>query len=233
MLSFSVDEDANEEEEKEKEGEAATEEKEEDGGGDHADGHEHPERDRCSNNGINDGGSNASADAHVAADADGSSGSINAARSDGKDAVGVPSADAAADDTRPGELAVAGTKKARFMKNPEVDTSFLPDREREETERAERERLRQLWAMQQETIKNEEIDVTYSYWDGTGHRHCVRIKKGFTIEKFLERVLEQLRKDFRELRVSSVENLMYIKEDLIIPHVRHSGRCAQRAAEDH
>lgn len=40
------------------------------------------------------------------------------------------------------------------MKNPEVDTSFLPDREREERERQEREALRQEWVAQQEKIKS-------------------------------------------------------------------------------
>ena len=34
-------------------------------------------------------------------------------------------------------------KRKRFGKNPEVDTSFLPDREREAAEEAERERVRQ------------------------------------------------------------------------------------------
>ncbi|XP_053483988.1 protein FAM50A-like isoform X1 [Ictalurus furcatus] len=44
------------------------------------------------------------------------------------------------------------------------------------------------------------------------------MKKGDSIEQFLQRALEVLRKDFRELRSARVEQLMYIKEDLIIPH---------------
>lgn len=35
----------------------------------------------------------------------------------------------------------ATVKRKRFGKNPEVDTSFLPDRDREEAEHAEREKL--------------------------------------------------------------------------------------------
>ena len=66
-------------------------------------------------------------------------------------------------------------KKAKLSKNPNVDTSFLPDREREESERKERERLRLEWLETQETIKAEEIEVTYSYWDGTGHRKSVMV----------------------------------------------------------
>jgi XAP5, circadian clock regulator len=56
-----------------------------------------------------------------------------------------------------------------------VDTSFLPDRDREETERREREELRQEWLQQQEKIKNELIEITYSYWDGTGHRRSAMV----------------------------------------------------------
>ena len=66
-------------------------------------------------------------------------------------------------------------KRQKLGKNPTVDTSFLPDREREETERRERETLRQEWLQKQEEIKNEDIEVTYSYWDGTGHRRSVMV----------------------------------------------------------
>ncbi|KAJ6623510.1 XAP5, circadian clock regulator-domain-containing protein [Mycena sp. CBHHK59/15] len=106
------------------------------------------------------------------------------------------------------------TKRGKFRKNPNVDTSFLPDREREEEERKERERLRQEWLKKQEEIKNEEIEVTYSFWDGSGHRKSVACKKGDEISSFLEKCRQQ----FPELRGVSTDNLMYIKEDLIIPH---------------
>jgi len=70
------------------------------------------------------------------------------------------------DDTPP-------TKRSRSHKNPDVDTSFLPDREREEAERRERERLRLEWLTRQDTMKKEDIEITYSYWDGSGHRKSV------------------------------------------------------------
>jgi protein FAM50 len=65
------------------------------------------------------------------------------------------------------------SKRGKFRKNPNVDTSFLPDREREEAERKERERLRVEWLEKQEDMKKEEIEVVYSYWDGSGHRKSV------------------------------------------------------------
>ncbi|OCT64743.1 hypothetical protein XELAEV_18040982mg [Xenopus laevis] len=109
-------------------------------------------------------------------------------------------------------------KKKQLGKNPDVDTSFLPDRDREEEENRLREELRQEWECKQEKIKSEEIEITFSYWDGSGHRRTVKMKKGNSIQQFLQKALEILRKDFSELRSAGVEQLMYIKEDLIIPH---------------
>ncbi|XP_065279116.1 protein FAM50A [Emys orbicularis] len=109
-------------------------------------------------------------------------------------------------------------KKRKLGKNPDVDTSFLPDRDREEEENRLREELRQEWEAKQEKIKSEEIEITFSYWDGSGHRRTVKMKKGNTMQQFLQKALEILRKDFSELRSAGVEQLMYIKEDLIIPH---------------
>uniref|UniRef100_A0A671U8M8 Family with sequence similarity 50 member A n=1 Tax=Sparus aurata TaxID=8175 RepID=A0A671U8M8_SPAAU len=94
-------------------------------------------------------------------------------------------------------------RKKKLGKNPDVDTSFLPDRDREVTFSC---------------LHCEEIEITFSYWDGSGHRKTVKMKKGNTIQNFLQRALEVLRKDFSELRSAGVEQLMYIKEDLIIPH---------------
>lgn len=107
-----------------------------------------------------------------------------------------------------------GGKKAKLGKNPNVDTSFLPDREREEQERREREELRKEWLRRQVELKKEDIEITYSYWDGSGHRKSVTCKKGDSISTFLEKCRQQ----FPELRGVSVDNLMYVKEDLIIPH---------------
>ncbi|KAK3132819.1 hypothetical protein QOZ80_6AG0528170 [Eleusine coracana subsp. coracana] len=109
----------------------------------------------------------------------------------------------------------------KLGKDPTVETSFLPDREREAEEQAERERLKKQWLREQELIKNEPLSITYSYWDGTGHRRNIQVRKGDTIGEFLRAVQQQLAPEFREVRTTSVENLLYVKEDLIIPH-QHS-----------
>ncbi|KZC06337.1 PREDICTED: protein FAM50 homolog [Dufourea novaeangliae] len=106
----------------------------------------------------------------------------------------------------------------KIKKNPDVDTSFLPDREREEEENRLREELRQEWAMKQNALKEEEIEITFSYWDGSGHRRSVIMKKGNSIYQLLQRCLEVLRREFSELKTVMADQLMYVKEDLILPH---------------
>jgi len=116
----------------------------------------------------------------------------------------------------PDDINVKLAKKIK--KDPNVDTSFLPDREREEEENRLREELRQEWVEQQQELKEEEIDITFSYWDGSGHRRTVRMKKGNSVYHFLQKVLELLRREFSELKTVMADQLMYVKEDLILPH---------------
>lgn len=74
----------------------------------------------------------------------------------------------------------------KIKKNPDVDTSFLPDREREEEENRLREELRQEWAQKQNALKEEEIEITFSYWDGSGHRRSVIMKKGKDLKNVID-----------------------------------------------
>ena len=58
----------------------------------------------------------------------------------------------------------------KLGKDTSVDTSFLPDKEREEREAQERERLKREWLIEQERIKSEPLQVACSYYDGLSHR---------------------------------------------------------------
>ena len=150
---------------------------------------------------------------------------------DGADTPSSRGEDGDGDDEKP-------AKRPKSRKNPNVDTSFLPDREREEEERRQREELRQEWLRKQEEMKKEEIEITYSYWDGSGHRksvtvrsgscpitprsrisllQCQRVpapqcKKGDDIAGFLEKCRQQC----PELRGVSVDNLMYVKVSALL-----------------
>lgn len=63
-----------------------------------------------------------------------------------------------------------------MSKNPDIDTTFLPDRERDQLEREDREELRKEWLLMQEEMKEEEIEITYSYYDGNGNRQMVTVR---------------------------------------------------------
>ncbi|KAI4990473.1 hypothetical protein ZWY2020_038836 [Hordeum vulgare] len=60
-----------------------------------------------------------------------------------------------------------------------------------------------------------------AYWDGTGHMRAIQVRKGDSIGEFLRADHQQLAPEFREVRTTSVMNLLYVKEDLVIPH-QHS-----------
>lgn len=111
-------------------------------------------------------------------------------------------------------------KRPKLGKNPSVDSSFLPDKERDEAEARRREDLAEEYRKGQEAVKAEVLEVTYSYHtlapqkDGRkGQRNTVTITKGSTIQDFLNKCREQV----RDLRSCSADQLMYVKEDLILP----------------
>mmetsp|Transcript_27537 Transcript_27537/g.60236 ORF Transcript_27537/g.60236 Transcript_27537/m.60236 type:complete len:251 (-) Transcript_27537:732-1484(-) len=108
-------------------------------------------------------------------------------------------------------------KFSKLGKNPGVVTDFLPDKDRQTQEEELRKQLMKEWQAEQDKIKAEALEITYSYWDGQGHRRVIKVKKGDSIGAFLKAVRDQLAPQFRELRGVSVDNLMYIKEDLILP----------------
>ncbi|PAV85210.1 hypothetical protein WR25_04173 [Diploscapter pachys] len=116
------------------------------------------------------------------------------------------------------EEEVVIVSKKRVGMDPTVDTSFLPDKERQEQLAKRKEELAAEWKAQQEKEKNDEITIAYVYWDGSSHRKNTRMKKGATIAQFLAKAIEALKKEFTELKSCIPENLMFIKEDLIIPH---------------
>ena len=135
-----------------------------------------------------------------------------------EDADGI--VDDGIDEELDGQKATAGSSDEgrEVKKNPAVDTSFLPDKDREAAAEAERLRLKREWVQKQKAMQNETLDITYSYWDGSGHRRNVRCKKGDTIGDFLDLVRKDLSKEFREIANVSSDALVYVKEDLIIPH---------------
>lgn len=109
------------------------------------------------------------------------------------------------------------TTEQPSLKDPTVDTSFLPDKQRDQEKELERQRLQQEWKDRQHAIRQEQLEIIYSYWDGSGHRRSVTVQKGDTIGTFLEKVRKDLSKEFREMQAIACDALIYVKEDLMLP----------------
>ncbi|KAL8433158.1 hypothetical protein Efla_002349 [Eimeria flavescens] len=136
-----------------------------------------------------------------------------------------PSAAASPGETSPANAQSEGLASSpvfkirkRIGKDPTVDTSYLPDKERDARLAAERQRLVEEYRQKEEAEKRQPLSVTYSYWDGTGHRRRIQVLRGSTVGEFLEMARRELEREFVELRCVAPENLMYVKEDLILPH---------------
>ena len=98
-----------------------------------------------------------------------------------------------------------------------MGADFLPDVDRERQKEELRNKLRQEWRDQQEALKCEALLIDYSYWDGSGHRRSATVKVGDKISDLLKIAREQLSSDFREMRHVSVDNLIFVKDDVILP----------------
>lgn len=88
------------------------------------------------------------------------------------------------------------------------------DRKAQEIKKA----LEAEWMERETRLKRSKITVTYSYWDGSGHRRQIKVPRGATIGRFLEWVRQDLSAEFPELAKISADGLLYVKEDLILPH---------------
>lgn len=63
------------------------------------------------------------------------------------------------------EEAVKPKRVKESIKNPNVETDFLPDKEREKEEARERQRLRVQWEAEQELIKSTYYEMMLGVWE--------------------------------------------------------------------
>ena len=118
-------------------------------------------------------------------------------------------------DDNDNDTAERSTKRSK--KDPTVDTSFLPDKARDRQAQQTRAQLERDWKEQQKRMQDEQLEITYSYWDGSGHRRTCVCQKGDSIGHFLERIRKDLSTEFKELGSVGADALLYVKEDLILP----------------
>jgi protein FAM50 len=94
---------------------------------------------------------------------------------------------------------------------------FLPDAKRERALEDMRLQLKQEWMQEQEEMKKEEIPMQFSYWDGSGHKRSTIVAIGDTIGAFLKVAKGILEKDFPNLRHVTIPNLLFVKDDVMLP----------------
>ena len=75
------------------------------------------------------------------------------------------------------------SKKPKLGKNPNVDTSMLFDADRHAEVERKKQELARVWKEEQDAIKAQKVEVTYSYHDPSGrdglkgHRNTVPVPK--------------------------------------------------------
>ncbi|SOV21507.1 XAP-5 DNA binding protein, putative [Plasmodium sp. DRC-Itaito] len=106
----------------------------------------------------------------------------------------------------------------KIMKDPTVNTSFLKDKERDKKIELKKKELRELYYKLENEQKEKVIDITYSYYDGSGHRRKISVKQKNTIGQFINKCVDNLKHEFIQLRSASCETLMFVKEDVILPN---------------
>lgn len=111
-------------------------------------------------------------------------------------------------------------KKQKIGLNPDALIEHVPNGkiEIEKEEVILRERLREEFLEKKRKQMEEDIAISFSYWSGGGGRRKVLVKQKDTVREFLKRAMNNLKDEFRELKSISVEQMMYVKEDCIIPH---------------
>ncbi|KAI4984053.1 hypothetical protein ZWY2020_040906 [Hordeum vulgare] len=72
-----------------------------------------------------------------------------------------------------------------------------------------------------ELAQESRLPLYAAYRDGTSHMRAIQVRKGDSIGELLRADNQQLAPEFHEVRTTSVQNLLYVKEDLVIPH-QHS-----------
>jgi XAP5, circadian clock regulator len=59
------------------------------------------------------------------------------------------------------------------------------------------------------------LEITYSYWDGIGHRKVIQVRKGTTIGRYLELVKQQVRRTLHCFLQSVAAVLITLKHCLL------------------
>ncbi|KAK9449332.1 XAP5, circadian clock regulator-domain-containing protein [Limtongia smithiae] len=117
-----------------------------------------------------------------------------------------------ADDAQEEDIPPTSAKRRKV--DATVDTSFIKTKQSATWEAEQRETLRREYLQQQEQIRQEKVDLQFCYYDGTCTSSSVQIKKGDQVWVMLDRT----RKNRKELHRGTVDDMMLVRDNIIIPH---------------
>ncbi|KAF0991715.1 hypothetical protein HZS_2097 [Henneguya salminicola] len=106
----------------------------------------------------------------------------------------------------------------KIYKNPDVDLSAASD-SKDFLKNSSNLNSKNEWIEKVIKLKDQEIALSYNYWNGNNHTKIHKLKKGNTIEQFLKRIWPDLHCEYPELLNSTIYDLLFVKDDLILPHV--------------
>eukprot|EP01128_Nolandella_sp_AFSM9_P004072 TRINITY_DN1786_c0_g1_i1.p1 TRINITY_DN1786_c0_g1~~TRINITY_DN1786_c0_g1_i1.p1 ORF type:complete len:248 (+),score=82.18 TRINITY_DN1786_c0_g1_i1:976-1719(+) len=104
--------------------------------------------------------------------------------------------------------------KKKSLKNPTVDTSFLPDKERDEKLAKEQLLQRKLELHRQKELRETDLKIDFNFFDGTTHANSLTVKMQQTVED----LVTLARRLYPELSKTSIHDLLLVKANYILPH---------------
>ncbi|CAD8174335.1 unnamed protein product [Paramecium octaurelia] len=111
-----------------------------------------------------------------------------------------------------------GSPQKSYGKNDHVDTTYLPDMNRERKIEEMTRQLAEQYQKEVESQKDSLIDIQFQYWDASTCSKSLRIKKKMTILEFLEMARREIIRDFGFLTEFSPEDLIIVANGMILPH---------------
>ncbi|KAK9470447.1 XAP5, circadian clock regulator-domain-containing protein [Dipodascopsis tothii] len=107
-----------------------------------------------------------------------------------------------------------GRRQLRPVRDPTVDTSFIRPRTAAGWEATERQALEKEFKEKQAQARAEPLTLAYLYFDGNTTAGTVETRKGETVGT----VLERARKAHRALQRGTVDDVLLVRDGLILPH---------------
>lgn len=104
--------------------------------------------------------------------------------------------------------------KVSLKGDSSIDISFIKTKQEIRKEEKLREQIRQEYLLKQEEIKKKQIKIPFVYYDGVSTPSKLDIKFGDQIWIFLENA-RKIKKEFHRL---TVDDIILVKDNIIIPH---------------